>query len=503
MACARGAPPATTTIVPDTASPHLASGRWVRIIATNDFHGVLEPRRDSRGVARGGAAALAAEIRKARAECRAPGCTAILLDGGDEFQGTPASNLAFGRPVVTIFNRLGRTASALGNHEFDWGQDTLRARMRDARYPILGANVTDASGRDNAWIPDDTIVTVGRLRVGIVGIATVVTPTTTKPANVADLRFVDPIPVVNRSAKAMRARGAQLVVVVAHAGAFCSQTPTPSCDGEIVDLARGLTERVDAIVSGHTHSPVTAVINNIPIVQARSHGSALGILDVSLDGASPMIELRDVLPDRVAPDPGIDSLVRSVMEPLREIVNRPIATLAEPMQDLVLANFMADAFRLAGGGDVAVMNRGGVRGALDSGTVTYGEMFEIAPFANMLVRLTITGAGLRAWLEKALGQRQIVARLSGLIVTYDSTRAPGRRVVSVTQTDGRPIVDTQTYRFIYSDFLHANGDGLQASEGVQRVEELGIVDIDALIDYVRRGSPVWPPRDVRVIVRTP
>ena len=503
MACARGATPAVTTIVPDTASPHLASGRWVRILATNDFHGTLEPRRDSRGVSRGGAATLAAEIRRARDECRAPRCTALLLDGGDEFQGTPASNLAFGRPVVTLFNRLGRTAAALGNHEFDWGQDTLRVRMREARYPILGANVTDATGRDVAWIPDDTVVTVGRLKIGIVGIATVQTPTTTKPSNVADLRFVDPIPVVNRSAKAMRARGAQLVVVVAHAGAFCSQTPTPSCDGEIVDLAQGLTERVDAIVSGHTHSPVTTVINGIPIVQARSHGSALGVLDVSLEGSAPRIELRDVLPDQIAPDPGIDSLVRSVMEPLRAIVNRPIATLAEPMRELVLGNFMADAYRAAGGGDVAVMNRGGVRGALDSGTVTYGELFELAPFGNMLVRLTMTGAGLRAWLEKALGQRSIVARLSGVVVTYDSTRAPGRRIISLTQTDGQPIVDTQSYRFIYSDFLHANGDGLQATEGVQRVEELGIVDIDALIEYVRRGSPVRAPRDERVIPRTP
>ena len=503
MACSRAGAPPVTTITPDTVSPHLASGRWVRILATTDFHGVLEPRRDSRGVARGGAATLAAEIRKARAECHAPGCVAVLLDGGDEFQGTPASNLAFGRPVVTLFNRLGRTAAALGNHDFDWGQDTLRARMREARYPILAANVTDTTGRDVAWIPDDTVMTVGGLRVGIIGVATVQTPTTTKPANVADLRFIDPVPVVNRSAKALRARGAQIVVVVAHAGAFCSQTPTPSCDGEIVDLALGLTERVDAIVSGHTHAPVTTVINGIPIVQARSHGSALGVLDVSLEGVSPKIELRDVLPDRIAPDPGIDSLVRSVMEPLRTIVNRPIATLSEPMRDLVLGNFMADAYRAAGGGDVAVMNRGGVRGALDSGTVTYGELFEIAPFANMLVRLTMTGAGLRAWIEKALGQRQIVARLSGVIVTYDSTRAPGRRIVSLTMTDGTPIVDSQTYRFVYSDFLHANGDGLQATEGVQRVEELGIVDIDALIDYVRRGSPVRAPRDERVIARTP
>ena len=431
------------------------------------------------------------------------GAWPLLLDGGDEFQGTPVSNFGYGRPVVTLFNRLGRTAAALGNHEFDWGQDTLRARMREAAYPILGANVTDAWGKDIAWIPDDTIVTVGGLRVGIIGIATVATPTTTRPTNVSDLRFVDPIPVVNRSAKALRARGAQFVVVVAHAGAFCATDPPPSCNGEIIDLARGVTEKIDAIVSGHTHSPVSTVVNGVPIVQARSHGSALGVMDVSLSGAAPVIALRDVLPERIAPDAGIDSLVRAVTEPLKAVVNRPIATVADPMSGLVLGNYMADAYRAAGGGDVGVMNRGGVRAGLDSGTVTYGELFEVAPFGNMLVRLTITGAGLRAWLEKAVGQPQMRAHLSGVVVTYDTTRAPGSRVVSVALTDGQPLADARTYRFVYSDFLHANGDGLQATEGVQRVEELGIVDIDALTESVRRNSPVRAPRDERVIIRTP
>jgi 2',3'-cyclic-nucleotide 2'-phosphodiesterase (5'-nucleotidase family) len=495
----RAAPP------PDapSASPHLATGRWLRILATNDFHGALESRRDSRGVLRGGAATLAAEITRARAECRAPSCTSLLLDGGDEFQGTPASNLGYGRPVVTLFNRLGRAASALGNHEFDWGQDTLRARMREAQYPILGANVTDAWGKDVPWIPDDTIVTTGGVRVGIIGVATVATPTTTRPTNVSDLRFVNPVPVVNDHARALRARGAQLVVVVAHAGAFCATEPSPACNGEIVDLARGLTERVDAIVSGHTHSPVTTVVNGVPIVQARSHGSALGILDVSLSGAAPVVALRDVLPERIASDPAIDSLVRAVVAPLQAIVNRPIAMVAEPMSGLVLGNFMADAYRAAGGGDVGVMNRGGVRASLDSGTLTYGDLFEVAPFGNMLVRLTLSGAGLRAWLEKAVGQREVLARLSGVVVTYDTTRARGSRIISVTTADGQSLADDRSYRFVYSDFLHANGDGLQVTEGVQRVEELGIVDIDALTDWVRKGSPVRAPRDERVVIRRP
>ncbi|HEX6315994.1 MAG TPA: metallophosphatase, partial [Gemmatimonadaceae bacterium] len=327
VACGRGGAVAPAP-VPMGASPHLVTGRWVRILATTDFHGTLEPRRDSRGTMRGGAATLAAEIRRAREECRAPRCTAILLDGGDQLQGTPASNLSYGRPVVELFNRLGHAAAALGNHEFDWGQDTLRVRMREARYPILGANVTDAWGKDVDWIPNDTILTAGRVRVGVVGVATVQTPTTTRPSNVSDLRFVDPIPVVMRSAAALRARGAQLVVVVAHAGAFCQSAPTPSCSGEIVDLARGITGGVDAIVSGHTHSPVTTVVNGIPIVQARSHGSALGVLDVSLDGAEPVIALRDVLPGRIAPDRVVDSVVTAIMTPLRDLMNRPIATLS-------------------------------------------------------------------------------------------------------------------------------------------------------------------------------
>jgi 2',3'-cyclic-nucleotide 2'-phosphodiesterase (5'-nucleotidase family) len=504
MACAGSQPAPSSLPLPASASPHLSTGRWLRILATTDFHGTLEPRRDSRGVLRGGAAALAAEIERARAECPAPACASILLDGGDEFQGTPASNLAFGRPVVTLFNRLGRVAAALGNHEFDWGQDTLRARMHEARYPILGANVTDAWGRDVPWIPDDTLVTVGQFRVGIIGIATVATPTTTRPDNVADLRFIDPVPVVNMRAKALRARGAQSVVVVAHAGAVCGTEPVATCDGEIIDLARGLTERVDAIVSGHTHSPVATVVNGIPIVQARSHGSALGLLDVPLSGGAPVVALRDVLPDQIAPHPATDSLVRAVSEPLRAVVNRPIATLAEPMSDLVLGNFMADAFRAAGGGDVGIMNRGGVRGALDSGTVTYGELFEIAPFANMLVRLTLTGAGLRAWLEKAVAQPSIVARLSGVVVTWDSTRTSGSRVVDVLMADGQPLADDRTYRFVYSDFLHAGGDGLKATDGVQRIEELGIVDIDALTEFITRASaPIRAPRNLRLVHRTP
>ena len=165
---------------PPGALQPAAPAQFLRVIGTNDFHGALEPRADSAGVRQGGGAYVAAAIRAAAAEC-APRCEVLLLDGGDMFQGTPASNSAYGKPVVELFNELGYAAAALGNHEFDWGIDTLRARMRDARFNIMGANVRYADGRDVEWIPNDTIVVRGRARIGIIGLSTLpkpMTPTT-------------------------------------------------------------------------------------------------------------------------------------------------------------------------------------------------------------------------------------------------------------------------------------------------------------------------------------
>ena len=115
----------------------------------------------------------------------------LLLEAATSFRARPprtSSSAARSSACST----LGYTAAALGNHEFDWGQDTLRARMREARYAILGANVRYADGRDVPWIRDDTLIEVNGVRVGIVGVATVETPRVTLATNVRDLRFVDP-----------------------------------------------------------------------------------------------------------------------------------------------------------------------------------------------------------------------------------------------------------------------------------------------------------------------
>jgi 2',3'-cyclic-nucleotide 2'-phosphodiesterase (5'-nucleotidase family) len=497
----------TVGTVPTAATqpPFPPGTRFLRIIGTNDFHGALEPRPDANGVRRGGAAYVAAAIDRARREC-APSCETLLLDGGDIFQGTPASNLSFGRPVVDYYNRMGYAAAALGNHEFDWGIDTLRARMRQAKFGILGANVRYTDGRDVNWIRNDTIVNRGRTRIGIIGVSTVSTPTTTRAANVVGLRFDDPAPIVDSIGRALRQRGADFVVVVAHAGAFCGRDPGASCNGEIIDLARKVTTKVDAIVSGHSHSLVNTVVNGIPIVQARSAGRAIDVLDIPLGTAvaqSSRREVRELAVDTIKPLASIDSIVQRAAARVAPLVNRHVATipvtLARDGPQYPLGNLIADAQRWAGKGDIAIMNNGGIRTELRAGTATYGSLFEIQPFGNTLYSLTMTGAQLRGLLEAMLSRSPVNDHVSGLTIKFDPSSPKGSRIVSVTMAGGAPLSESATYNVILNDFLATGGEGYNAAGRATASRPLNIVDLDALIDYLRSlPAPITAPSEVRI-----
>jgi 2',3'-cyclic-nucleotide 2'-phosphodiesterase (5'-nucleotidase family) len=500
-----GAAPST----PAAASTRVAArpprpATRLRIIGTNDFHGALEPRTDSRGVRRGGAAYLATAIRRARAECVAPDCVSLLVDGGDQFQGTPASNLAFGRPVVRVFNHLGYVAAALGNHEFDWGQDTLRARMRGVRYPFLGANVRYADGRDVPWVRDDTLIVRGRLRIGLIGLASVLTARTTATRNVVGLEFVAPGPIVDSLARRLRARGAQYVIVLAHDGAFCDRGGAASCRGEIIQFAQSLHEPIDAIVSGHTHTLVNTTIAGVPVVQAFSSGTAIDVIDLGPDTTTH--EVRNVLADSLPPDPAVARMVRDAVARVAPIANRPIATIAETLEprgaQYPLGNLIADAMREAGQGDIAIMNNGGIRTGLRAGTATYGALFEIQPFANLLYRITVTGATLHAYLERLVARQEPRVHVSGLTLAYDSTAAPGARLASVTLAGGAPLDSASHYRVILNDFMALGGEGLGFTSGAIRTEPLSVVDLDAFIAYLRKlPQPVRAPMEVRIVPR--
>ena len=482
--------------------------QFVRIISTNDFHGALEARPDGANGLRGGAAQVATAIHRAEAEC-VPRCATLLLDGGDEFQGTPASNLAYGRPVVEVFNSLGYAAAALGNHDFDWGQDTLRARMRQAHYAILAVNARTEDGRDVDWIRADTLLERGGVKIGIIGVATPTTKQVTRASNTVGMRFDDPAPFVDAHARALRSRGAQMVVVVAHSGAFCDSAGT--CRGEVLNWAARLTEPIDAIVGGHVHARVNMEVRGIPIVQALSAGRAIAVIDLPVDrdsGPARRHEVRIVGTDSTPPDPVIDSLVRASTSTIAALAARPIATARETMPrrgaQTALGNLIADAQRAAAGADIGVMNNGGIRADLRAGPVTYGSLYEIQPFGNLLVRVTVTGKVLRAYLESIVSRGAPRAHVSGVLVRFDSTRPPLTRIISAV-VGGAALDDTRTYTLAFTDFMATGGDLMSLAGATLKEDAIGIVDLDALITFVQAmpGGTIAPDAAPRIVAVSP
>jgi len=261
-------------------------------------------------------------------------------------------------------------------------------------------------------------------------------------------------------------------------------------------------------VSGHTHSLVNTRVNGIPIVQARSHGRAVGVIDVPLGDGEPSITVRDVLADSVAPDPAVDSQVKRVVAAVAAEMSRPIVQVAEPLRrsrgQFALGNLVADAQRAAGKADVAVMNNGGIRADLQAGQATYGSIFEIQPFGNSLYKLTVRGRDLRAYLERLVGANELNAHVSGVRVVYVPTKPAGSRISTITMADGRPLRDDATYTLVLSNFLLGGGDGLGLAAEAIKTEPLSIPDIDALVNYVRaQRQPLRVPFDARLTAALP
>jgi len=313
---------------------------------------------------------------------------------------------------------------------------------------------------------------------------------------------------VSARAKALRARGADVIVVIAHAGAFCNATGTDECKGEIIDFAHNLTAPVDAIISGHTHTLIDYAVNGTPVVQARVSGRAIAVIDIPLRNGKPSgpahEEVRDVLDSVLVPDPRVAGMVKRSTARVAAFVSRKVADVTAPMDrtgsQYALGNLIADAQRWAGKGDVAIMNNGGIRAALRAGMATYGSLFEIQPFGNTLYSVRMSGADLRDYLERLVARDEVRDHVSGVTIGYNPELPKGKRIVSLTFPEGRTLSDAAMYNVIINDFMATGGDNWLPPPSA-RVTPLNIVDLDALVGYMRMlPSPVKPPAETRVFI---
>ncbi len=433
-----------------------ASPACVEVLSLSDLHGrVAELPRIAPGIA----------------AVRARGAS-LLLDAGDSAQGTIEATLSRGEAASAGLAALGVDAAALGNHDLDFGQEALRARVAGAPYPTLSANLRDArTGRMPSW-PNLEASRMFRFPggpiVGVFGLSTPSTPSETMPANVEGLRFAKLAAEAERQARDLRARGATLVIGLVHAGGSCRQAGTPddlsSCDrrSELFSLARALPAGlVDGMVGGHTHGFVSHRVNGVALVQAGAKGEAVGWLTLCVgEPATFHLPLRpgDGKGGGAASvDPSVQAVVapflaRADAERQRDTGVRLSRSLGRGRDKVSpLGATAAQAARSAMGAEIGLVNAGALRATLPAGELRYGQVYEAMPFDDGLAVVRMRGADLLDALRVLSTWRREVPQVAGIV--FDGTVA--------TTCAGVAIDPARTYAVAMNEFLAAGGDGVK------------------------------------------
>ena len=441
------------------------------LLHTNDLHGQVLPRN---GV--GGLAQLATVIRREKPD--------LLLDAGDMFTGTMASDEFFGKPMIEVMNRLGYAAGTMGNHEFDYGLNELTNRLKEARFPVLSANVTGVE-----QVKPFTVVTARGVRIGIIGLTVENLAEVTHPKNLTTIKVANVIDAVSETLPKVRPIS-DFVIVLAHISLE-----------EQLRIARAFPE-IRLIVAGHPHVARATQVGQTLIVEAGASAQTVGKVTIRLVGKTLDSLSSEMIPVRnVEPDPEIQSII----DPFEKtIAARAAERLGEARADLrksdisesPLNNLVADSLRETAGTQFALHNIGGIRAAISRGPITRGAVFDVMPFQDTVVKLNLTGSQLK----KLLARR--VLAVSGLRLAWDTARGQPNSLSSVTLANGSPILDTAFYSIAVNDFMAAGGDGLVELTAGTSIQDTGVLVRDAIASYLKKHSVVSGATDGRVTFRS-
>ena len=535
----------------------------LRILAINDLHGQLETHQrvsgtdGSRRV--GGAAVLASDLAAERSED--PGHTLLLVAGDSVGASALVSGLLHDEPTLAVLNTLVgsdcpriapptsdeplvtrcRTLATVGNHEFDHGVGELERQLYGGAHadgagigrhwdgshvPELASNVRRRDG--TPFLPPSAIVAIDGARIGIVGAVTAETPSLVPADGVASVSFEDEVPRINAAVRDLRARGVATVVLLIHEGLLAPRNPVPAplgpgeARGRLAQILAGLDGGIDVVVAGHTHQPNNVLVplrSGAPalVVQARSYGTAYAAIDLDVDrktgavaakSARVMTTWADEGPGR-GPDSKVARIVTSAARATATVRERPVAVAGAAIRrgnqtdpETPLGDLVADALRRSAGTDFAFTNPGGLRNDLEAGTVTHGNVYDVLPFGNRLVRMTMTGRDVLAILEQQFEGGRVALpaflRISGLRYVYDLSRPAGARILAADDAGGRSLDPAAHYSVVTTDYLLAGGDHYTTFAAGTDATPL-MTDIEAVEAALAQATgPLAPRTDGRV-----
>ncbi|HMA97312.1 MAG TPA: bifunctional metallophosphatase/5'-nucleotidase [Polyangiaceae bacterium] len=506
----------------------------VRVLGFNDFHGAISTSRTREGRPIGGAAVLASYLRDASVGHEG---RVLIVHAGDFIGASPAESALFDdEPSVEFFNRLGNAqcdgASAdagcnlvgiVGNHEFDRGVGSLLqlvsgkkeagmswgVRYRGQRYPTLCANVVDARTSQRLF-PAYTVKQLGGAKVGVIGAVLSGATWFLRKSGIARIRFDDEVESINRSAAALKEQGVRAIILVVHQGGNQQFGPSlardaPAVSGEIKTLVAQLDGEIDVVVSGHSHSALSALVPNREqqptlLTQAFHSGSAFAQIELRIEAESGEVVKKsativstygDAGPG-LSPATDVAQLVQKAQQRAARITG---AVLGEAVNlvssdvnrdgECAMGDLVADAQRAALHADFAFTTPAWVRADLKPGTITWGDLFAIQPFGNRLVRVEMTGKDVlellnQQWRVESYAR---ILQVSGLSFSWDARKPPASRVVEV-RVGKRSLDPKQLYVAAVNDFLADGGEGYSYFSKLER-SRTTISDIDALATYIR------------------
>jgi 2',3'-cyclic-nucleotide 2'-phosphodiesterase (5'-nucleotidase family) len=455
-----------------------------------------------------GGLARVATIKKRLSEA---GKSPLLMIAGDFLSSSVASTVFKGAQMIAALNAAGLDFATLGNHEFDFGEEVLLERMKEATFQWVVANIVDRrTGKPIGGAEPYVIRTVGGLKVGVIGLCL----NTTEIAlnRLVNSRLLDPLEVAARHIPEMKRRGAQVIVALTHLA--------------IADDRR-LAERfpqIDLIVGGHEHYPITAIVDRTLISKAGSDAQYVARIDLDLrrTGTAPprqylerffeLLPVTSAIPD----DPETAKVVKEYDERLGPELKVVVGETAVPLDavsvrlraaEMPIGNLIADVLRAETGADVALMNSGSIRGdrVYPAGPLTRETLVAMHPFGNTIATIEVPGrvllTALNAGVSKVPASAGQFPQVSGLTMTVDAAAPPGNRVHNVT-IGGRPLDPAKTYMLALPDYVLKGGDEYTMFSNLKVITpaESGPTIVTALEKYLSAHTPISPTIEGRITI---
>ncbi len=389
-----------TVIVTVAQAPDPNQIGELNIYYINDTHGAILYSNNQMGLSRIGN--LVMNERAIKPE------NTLFIAGGDILQGTLISNYFNGASTIDALNTIGLDAFVLGNHEFDWGLETVTSYFNPnttelkANFPLLGANVfIQGTTTRPDHIDAYTIVQKGNIKVGIIGVMGYGLESSIAQSRIDGYYFDDPVIWVEQYATILRRDlGVDVVIAVTHGSSDYTNQGIAALSGYA---------RVDAAFNGHSHQTYVRFESrtgvDMPVMQSGANGTALGKLSLKINPMKQVYEYSAINLNAssdlrlMTENPSVKAVIDEYVLIVEPLLNTVIATSSASYDRYVLTEYMAQLIRVKTGADAAFHNYGGTRAEITNGqAITVATLYQIFPFDNKIKTTQILGSSLKSFI---------------------------------------------------------------------------------------------------------